>query len=140
MKKCFVVGLMLMIFPLTGNCWNADDCKKALNPEIKKVSERISNLESQVRELREVEHQGEGQVKGENFEEQLKSCRWWIWILGALMVCTLLLCSVLVFMTMSSVTARGAMPSKGDNVKRCPRCGWKYTEGETKCRNCGTRF
>ena len=29
----------------------------------------------------------------------------------------------------------------GDELTlRCPRCGWRYTNGETKCRKCGTRF
>jgi len=61
----------------------------------------------------------------------------WMWIvigIGAMAI------AVVAFFVVVGRRKPVVVTSHEDDLPKCPRCGWKYTRGETKCRNCGTRF
>lgn len=62
---------------------------------------------------------------------------YWMWIvigIGALGI------AAVAFFVVAGRRKPVVVASREDELPKCPRCGWKYTRGETKCRNCGTRF
>lgn len=64
------------------------------------------------------------------------------WQCGTIIFIVFVLCIVGVVLLMVKATQKrpSVAPTEDDGHPRCPRCGWKYNKGETKCKKCGTRF
>ena len=67
---------------------------------------------------------------------------WWIkWVAVALGVLVFCIVGGFVLLMVKATQKRPSVaPVEDDGHPRCPLCGWKYNKGETKCKNCGTRF
>lgn len=62
---------------------------------------------------------------------------YWMWIVLCIGVLAL---AAVTFLLVVGQRKPVNVVSREDGLPKCPRCGWKYTRGETKCRKCGTRF
>ena len=108
--------------------------KEDLARKLEDAKNRISKLEG---ELSEEKGKAEGLEKRMKAERAANDTRW-RWTISVMVGIVLVIVAFFVYIGRRRPVV--ITNHEADELRKCPRCGWKYIEGETKCRNCGTRF
>lgn len=106
-------------------------CEKTQN----ELSGARKAIDSQASEMKAKDEAAKKKIK--ELEDENGVRPYWKWIvfgIGGIMI------AVVAFLVVAGLRSPVVVSDHEDDLPRCPRCGWKYTRGETKCRNCGTRF
>ena len=128
------------------NSWKGRVCRSELNALRKDMGIALTEINGIRHELRgsELVYEEKTRVLQEKNEaanrqiEELEGDGWyWKWIVFGVGGAVL---AAIIFVCVLSRRKPVIVARCDEDLPKCPRCGWKYARGETKCRNCGTRF
>ena len=150
---CCVMMVVLYRGPLWGSdlmsFWYRSDHVKQLErekvqlqSERAQLSDELSRVKQQLQDAQDKAKTAQSELSDAKAQVDAATTRineleWWKWIVYGLVFIVLI---GVAFLFVMGRRKPAIVDNHDDELPKCPRCGWKYACGETKCRNCGTRF